>query len=342
MLSIDLRSDTVTQPTEEMRTAMAAAAVGDDVYGEDPTMNRLQEEAAALVGKEAALFMASGTMGNQVAVLSHTTRGNEAMVDAQSHIYYYEAGGPALLGGVQLNPVPGLISSSGPDRLRQALRPADIHFPSTSLVCLENTFNRGGGTVLPLTVMKEIYDLTQEHRLSLHLDGARIFNAATALGVDVREITQYCDSVMFCLSKGLAAPVGSLLCGSRAFIAQARRYRKVMGGGMRQAGILAAAGLVALKGINRLAEDHRNARRLAEGLARLPGLQVDLAKVQTNIVVVQATAGCSAADLVEQLDRRGVKCSTFGPDLIRLVTHIGISAADIDSALQTAGAILSA
>lgn len=338
--TVDLRSDTITLPTDEMRAAMAKAVVGDDVYGEDPTVNQLEQEAAALVGKEAALFVPSGTMGNQIAVLTHTGRGDEVILDSEAHIYYYEVGGPAMLAGVQLHPVNGLLSDKGPELLKAALRSEDIHFPHTSLVCLENTFNRGGGTILPPNIMSEIYAIAKQRGLQVHVDGARIFNAAVSLGIDVREFTQYCDSVMFCLSKGLAAPVGSLLAGSKEFITRARKYRKALGGGMRQAGILAAAGLVALKSIDRLAEDHANAKRLAAGLAKLSGLHIDPVRVQTNIVIVEVKGRLTAAELVNQLAERGVKCSTFGPNLIRLVTHKDVAAEDIEYALAAAKEIL--
>ncbi|GAB6159234.1 low-specificity L-threonine aldolase [Desulfotomaculum varum] len=337
---VDLRSDTVTLPTEEMRAAMAGAKVGDDVYGEDPTVKELEATAASLVGKEAALFIPSGTMGNQLAVLTHTERGDEVILDNEAHIYYYEVGGPAMLAGVQLRPINRLLSEQGASALRQALRPADLHFPRTSLVCLENTFNRGGGTVLSPRVMAEIYNLARQQGLRVHLDGARIFNAAVALNMDVKAFTCYCDSLMFCLSKGLAAPVGSLLAGSRDFIQRARKYRKALGGGMRQAGVLAAAGLLALKMVDRLAEDHSHARRLAEGLARLPGIKVDLTRVQTNIVVAEVPAPGTAAHLVGELHRRGIKCAAFGPTTIRLVTHKDVSAEDIDYTLQVMAEIL--
>ncbi|WP_179946700.1 low-specificity L-threonine aldolase [Desulforamulus ferrireducens] len=333
---VDLRSDTVTLPTDDMRQAMASAEVGDDVYGEDPTVKRLEETAASLLGKEAGLFVPSGTMGNQIAVLTHTARGEEVILDAEAHIYFYEVGAPALLAGVQTRPVPGLLSADGPELLKSSLRPVDIHFPHTSLLCLENTFNRGGGTILPPATMAEFYSIAQERGLKVHVDGARIFNAAVGLGIDVKELAKHCDSLMFCLSKGLAAPVGSLLVGTREFIDRARKYRKALGGGMRQAGCLAAAGLVALNSIDRLAQDHANARRLAEGLAKLPGLQVDLDKVQTNIAVIEVTGQQTAAEIVQLLFERGVKCGTFGPSSIRMVTHKDVSAEDIEYALQVA------
>jgi threonine aldolase len=338
--TVDLRSDTLTLPSEEMREAMSRAPVGDDVYGEDPTVNRLQEASAALVGKEASLFVPSGTMGNQLALLAHTSRGDEAIVDEQAHIYYYEVGAPAMWGGVTVKPVRGLLSGQGPDMLPAHLRPQDIHFPVTRLLCLENTFNRGGGTVMDPQAMEKMYSLARERSINVHLDGARIFNAASALNRDVRDFTAHCDSVMFCLSKGLGAPVGSMLAGGAHFIARARKYRKALGGGMRQAGVLAAAGLMALENIDRLGEDHRHARTLAGGMAELPGISVDLDMVQTNIVVLKADGELSAAEVVARLESRGIKCSTFGPDLIRMVTHLNISSDDVAYTLKAASELL--
>jgi len=332
--NIDLRSDTVTLPSPAMRSAMAEALVGDDVLGEDPTVNRLQEEGARLTGKEAALFVPSGTAGNQIAVLAHTGRGEEVILDDEAHIYYYEAGAPAMLAGVQLKPVAGLLSERGPEVLERALRPGDIHFPPTRLLCLENTFNRGGGAVFAPKWMESMYNRAKQAGLAVHLDGARLFNAAAACGCDAREFTRHCDSVMFCLSKGLGAPVGSLLCGSRPFVDRARRYRKALGGGMRQAGILAAAGLVALENIPRLVEDHVNARRLAAALARVPGLEIDPEQVPTNIVVVRCTGSLTAPAFLQKLARRGIRCITFGPDTVRMVTHLDITAEDIDYCLE--------
>lgn len=332
---IDLRSDTVTQPTPEMRKAMAEAEVGDDVYGEDPTVNRLESEAARLTGKEAALFVASGTMGNQVAVLTHTNRGNEVLLDPEAHIVYYEVGSPGMIAGVQLRTVPGLLEEGAAKALRHAFRGSDLHFPEPSLVCLENTFNRGGGTIMEPEEMKGVYDTAREFGLSLHLDGARIFNAAVASGRDVREFAQFCDSMMFCLSKGLCAPVGSLLVGSNEFINKARKYRKALGGGMRQAGILAAAGLESLRLIGRLKEDHSNARYLAESLNGLFGLRVDLDKVHTNIVVVDVSgAGLKSEQFLLAAAASGIRASSFGPDLVRFVTHKDITRADIESVIE--------
>src|SRR5262245_1525135 len=281
--TIDLRSDTVTLPTPEMRRAIAEAPLGDDVYGEDPTINRLEAQAAARVGKEAAVLVASGTMGNFCALLAHCARGDEAIVGDQSHIYNSEAGGASVLGGIALHPVPTPPNAQLPlDALAAAIRDAgDSHAALTRLICLENTHNRCGGVVLAPEYMRSVHHFAREQGLMVHLDGARLFNAAVALGLEAREIAQHADSVMFCLSKGLAAPVGSILAGDAEFVARARRVRKLLGGGMRQAGIIAAAGIVALdQMVERLAEDHANARLLAEGLASFPQIGIDLATVQ--------------------------------------------------------------
>ncbi|MGQ9557680.1 MAG: low-specificity L-threonine aldolase [Desulfurispora sp.] len=332
---IDLRSDTVTRPTPEMRRAMAEAVVGDDVYGEDPTVNALEQEAAQLLGKEAALYVPSGTMGNQIAILTHTARGDEVLVDEQAHIYYYEVGAPAVLSAVQLRPVNGLCTEEGAQRLREALRPANLHFPPTRLVCLENTHNRRGGMALSLPVMQEISRVARVSGLAVHLDGARLFNAALALGCQAADLAACCDSVMFCVSKGLGAPVGSLLCGSREFITRARKYRKLLGGGMRQAGVLAAAARVALADRQRLIEDHAHARYLAEQLADMPGLALAQPRVDSNIVVVDVSGlGLSADQFAARLAGRGVLVSVFGPALVRLVTHSDVSRPDIEKALE--------
>ena len=336
MKYIDLRSDTVTKPTPAMRKAMAEAEVGDDVYGEDPTMNELEKLAAEMVGKEAALFVTSGTQGNQVAVMTHTRRGDEVILESESHIYYYEVGAMATLSAVQARTVPGRLGAMDPDDVRAAIRSENIHFPRTSLICLENTHNRAGGTVLPLDNMKEIYEIAKRAGLSVHLDGARLFNAATALGVDPKEITKYCDSVMFCLSKGLCAPVGSILAGDSAWIKRAWKNRKMLGGGLRQAGVLAAAGIVALKEMTlRLAEDHANARLLAEGFARIPGLAVDMQRVQTNMVMVDvAGLGVTGQQFSDALLERGVKANPMRPTVLRFVTHNDVSREDCLKAVE--------
>ncbi|HHY39802.1 MAG TPA: low-specificity L-threonine aldolase [Syntrophaceticus sp.] len=333
---IDLRSDTITKPTQEMREAMAQAIVGDDVYGEDPTVNELEKTAAELVGKESALFVASGTMGNQVAILSHTERGDEVIVDTAAHIAKYEVGAPAMFAGVQLRLVDDLLLGNTIDKIKKAYREENIHFPVTRLVCLENTFNSGGGTIMPAEKMREAYQLAKDLNLKLHLDGARIFNAAVACQCDVKEFTKYCDSVMFCLSKGLGAPVGSILAGDKEFIKKARKYRKAMGGGMRQAGILAAAGLIALKSIDRLAEDHSNARLLAEGLSQIKGIKVDLERVQTNMVYVEVD---NAAAFVAELEKNGVKANAIAANAVRFVTSREVTREDVEKVIQIASRI---
>ena len=335
---IDLRSDTVTQPTPEMREAMARAALGDDVFGDDPTVNRLEEIAAAKLGKAAAVFVASGTMGNLTSLLTHCRRGEEVIVGDQAHIFRYEAGGSSALGGIAQFQIPNNPDGTLPlDRVEAAIRGSDQHEARTRLIALENTHNRCGGTVLPLEYMKQVRELADQHNLKVHLDGARIFNAAVALGVDVKAITQHADSVTFCLSKGLSAPIGSVICGSQDFIAQARRYRKMLGGGMRQAGVLAAAGIVALeKMIDRLAEDHANARRLAEGLADMPGVTIDLDRVQTNIIYFNLTSGVtvSTGTIVQRVLDHKVKILDPGPARrFRFVTHAWVDRSDVDRTL---------
>jgi threonine aldolase len=339
---IDLRSDTVTKPTPAMRTAMAKAAVGDDVYGEDPTVNRLEELAAERFGQAAGLFLPSGTMGNQVAVLTHTQRGDEVLLEAEAHIYYYEVGGLAALAGVQPRLIAGERGRLDPELVERALRAPNIHFPRPSLLCLENTHNRGGGTVMDCETMQGLVELAHDHGLTVHLDGARIFNAACFLGTDVRDLTAGVDSIMFCLSKGLCAPIGSLLVGSRPFIARARKMRKLLGGGMRQAGVVAAAGIVALNElVDRLSEDHTNARRLAQGLAEIAGLQSDPQQVQTNIVLCQVTdPEWDGPALAECLAGAGVLVNAFGPDQLRFVTHHDVGAIDIERALNIIRGVL--
>ncbi len=336
MRIIDLRSDTVTKPTPAMRRAMMEAEVGDDVFGEDPTVNRLQEMAAAIMGKEAALFVTSGTQGNLVSILAHCGRGDEAIVGDLSHTYLYEQGGMAQLGGVHPRVLPNRPDGTlDLDMVEAAIRPLNDHFPRSRLLILENTHNRCYGAPLTPEYIRAAADLAHRHGMKLHIDGARIFNAAIALGVDVKDLVAPADSVTFCLSKGLSAPVGSVVCGSRDFIAEARRARKVLGGGMRQAGVIAAAGIVALtEMVDRLAEDHANARLLAEGLANIPGVEIDLARVHTNIVYFDITNGMSAAEVAERARAAGVLVLPTGPRRIRAVTHYGIEAADIEEALD--------
>jgi len=345
MKTIDLRSDTVTLPSPQMRQAIYEAELGDDVFGEDPTVQRLERKLADLVGKEAALLVASGTMGNLVCVLTHCGRGDEVILGDQSHTFYYEAGGISALGGIHPRTVPN--QRDGTLRLediRAAIRPDNVHFPRTRLICLENTQNRCGGAVLSAEYTQAVAALAREHGLALHLYGARIFNAAVALGVDAKALTQAVESVSICLSKGLAAPVGSVICGSKRFIGEARRTRKILGGGMRQAGIIAAAGIVALDTmIDRIRDDHDNAARLARGIAGLSGLEVDLTAVQTNIVYFDVVReGLSAETLVSLLAERGVKMLCSGPGRIRAVTHYGIERNHIDETLAALAGVMAA
>jgi threonine aldolase len=340
---IDLRSDTVTLPTEAMRQAMARAEVGDDVYGEDPTINRLETLGAQMMGKEAGLFVVSGTMGNLIALLAHTNAGDEIIVGTNSHTYYYETGGMARLAGViprLFDDHTGIIETAA---IKELLRPRDIHFPQTRLICLENTHNRGGGTIMTPAQMRDIYELAQENNLSVHLDGARIFNAAVASGIAVKELARYADSVMFCLAKGLSAPVGSLLTGPKDFIERARTARKLVGGGMRQAGMLAAAGIIALEKsmIERLAEDHANARYLAEGLAALEGISLQPERVQTNIVIFNLDKpGLSADKFLAALKEKGILVNSMGPTSTRMVTHRHIGRAEVEYTLAAVKEVL--
>ncbi len=332
-MMIDLRSDTITLPTPEMRRAVFEAELGDDVYGEDPTVNRLQEKAADAVGKEAALLVASGTMGNQIAVLTHCRPGTEVIMEADSHIYYYEAAAASVFAGVQPRPLAGKRGSLPADLVEWAIREDDIHLPPTSLICLENTHNRAGGTVVPLTAMQEVYEVACRHNLPVHLDGARIFNAAVASGTAVKEFIAVTTSVQFCLSKGLGAPVGSILAGTRSFIDEARRWRKRLGGGMRQAGIFAAAGIVALETmVERLAEDHANARLLAEGLTDLDGIEFNPDDVETNIVIVRPTK-MSIGQLGGELEKRGILTVVIEPDRVRFTTNKEVSRRDIEKTI---------
>ena len=342
MTAIDLRSDTVTKPTDEMRRAMAAAEVGDDVFGEDPSINELQERSAALLGKEAGLLTSSGTMSNLIATLAWSSKGDEIIMGDEAHMFWNESAGQAALGGVQTRLVPndpqGRIN---PDDVAAAIRPpGNLHFPRTSMVCLENTHNRCSGQVLTPEDTKAVCDVAHAAGVPVHLDGARIFNASVALEVPPVELTREVDDLSFCLSKSLSCPVGSVLVGSQEFIDNAKRWRKMLGGGMRQAGILAAAGLVALDTmIDRLAEDHQNARRLAQGLANIDGLSVDPESIQTNIVFFEVDEDLgTAADLIAALKNHGVLVSYPGKQSIRMVTHRHISPEDIEEALSRTSA----
>ncbi len=333
---VDLRSDTVTLPTPAMRKAMYEAELGDDVLGEDPTVNKLEALAADKMGKEAALFVASGTMGNLVSILTHCQRGDEVIMGDKAHTFLYEVGAAAAFGGLQVHIVPnepdGMLD---PHLLEAAIRGDNIHFPPSRLVCLENTHNRCGGCALSPDQVDSICALARDNGLLVHLDGARIFNAAISLGVDVKELTRNVDSVMFCLSKGLSAPVGSLVAGSEDFIRRARKNRKMVGGGMRQAGVIAAAGIVALtEMVDRLAEDHAHARLLAEGIKEIDGLDVELEYVQTNIVIFSLVAEkMTTAELAAGLSKEGVQLFPIGDSKLRAVAHYGIDEQDISVAL---------
>ena len=343
METVELRSDTFTLPTPEMRDAMRSAELGDDVFGEDPTVNRLEEIAAEKTGKKAAMLVPSGTMGNLICSLTHCARAEEVILGDQSHMFYYEAGGMAALGGIH----PHIIDNQPDGKLlladiESAIRTDDVHFPRTRLICLENTQNRCGGSVLESEYTDSVAVLARSHGLSLHLDGARIFNAAVALGIDVKELTRSVDSVMFCLSKGLSAPVGSLVCGSTEFIAEARRTRKVLGGAMRQAGIIAAAGIVALEEmVERLAEDHINAKNLAEGISQIDGLSIEPEKVKTNIIYFDLTdSSMTDEQFLRGLEKKGIRLLGLGPAHFRMVTHYGISSSDIDRTLTALAEVM--
>jgi threonine aldolase len=342
---IDLRSDTVTKPTPEMRAAMAKAEVGDDVYGDDPTVNKLQEMAAEITGKEAGLFVPSGTMGNLAAILAHCQRGDEVILGQKNHTFLFEAGGISALGGIhsyQLqNQSDGSLLLAD---VEAAIRVDDPHDPITRLVCLENTHNRCGGTVQSPTYTRQLADFAHSRKLKVHLDGARLFNAAAALGVPARELTDPVDSVTFCLSKGLCAPVGSVLCGEKDFIKKANRARKMLGGGMRQAGILAAAGIIALqKMVGRLREDHKRASDLAEGLSENAGIILDMGSPATNMVFFSLTSKVkmSAPEVEEKLKNRGILVSASDQRRFRLVTHYWIDDSAINKTVESFAEVMS-
>ncbi|MDE3019412.1 MAG: low-specificity L-threonine aldolase, partial [Nitrospirota bacterium] len=337
-----LRSDTVTQPSPAMREAMAAAPVGDDVYGEDPTVNRLQEVAAARLGKEAALFVPSGIMANQLSIRVHTQPGDEVIVDSRAHIVKYEHGAAAALAGVQLHWVTGQRGILDPAQVKAAIRPNDPYNPRTRLICLENTHNSGGGSVYPLETIRRIRDIAVAHGIPMHLDGARLFNAVVASGVPAADYARHFETVSFCLSKGLGAPVGSIIASDAGTVVKLRPLRRMYGGGMRQAGILAAAGLYALEhNIARLKEDHAHAKVLAMALRRIPSVSIDVAGVETNILVFDVTDQTrSAADIVAALKQAGVLINSVGGTTFRAVTHLDVSAKDIDEACRIFAKVL--
>jgi threonine aldolase len=332
---IDLRSDTVTKPTPKMREAIFNANVGDDVYGEDPTINQLEELAAKMLGKESALFVTSGTQGNQLAVLASCSPGDEIIVESESHIFFYEGGAISALAGVQPRAVKGQKGEMNPLDVKNAIRTQDIHFPDTSLICLENTHNRSGGSVVSTDNMKAIYNIAHNASIPVHIDGARLFNAAVASHRNVTDYTQYCDSVQICLSKGLGSPVGSILAGDKNMIQKARKWRKRLGGGLRQAGFLGASGIISLtEMVDRLQEDHRKALKLAEAIENINGISL-VNKPETNIVIVNIEkTGMANDEFLEMLKSRGVLAVPFGEGQIRLTTHYDVDEKDIDQAIK--------
>lgn len=332
---IDVRSDTVTKPTEEMRKAAYEAEVGDDVYREDPTVNRLEEKAAEILGKEAALFVTSGVQGNQIAVLTHCRPGNEILLEENSHLFYYEGGAISAFAGVQPRTIRGNKGSLNAKDVEMAIRGDDIHFPETGLICIENTHNRAGGAIIPIENMKSVYEVARQCGVPVHLDGARLFNAVVATGIPASEYAKYTDTVQVCLSKGLGAPVGSVIAGSRDFIERARKWRKRLGGGLRQSGIIAAPALYALTNmVERLSEDHEKAKYLAAGISTIDGLSIEN-DVETNIIVVGTKGlGLTANQLLEKLKERDILAVSFGIYSIRFVTHYDVSMSDMDVVIQ--------
>lgn len=341
-MAINLRSDTVTKPTEEMRKASFEARVGDDVYQEDPTVNELEELAASMLGKEAALFVTSGTQGNQIAVLTHCVAGNEIIVEAESHLFYYEAAAISAFAGVQPRTLYGQGGALDPEEVKEAIRGEDVHLPETTLICYENTHNRAGGLVVPVDNMKQIWEVAQVNNIPVHLDGARLFNASVASNISLQEYAKYTSSVQVCLSKGLGAPIGSIIAGDKDFIKKARKWRKRLGGGMRQAGVVAAPGIIALKTmIGRLKDDHDHAKKLADGLAELELITVEN-RVETNIVMINVEAtGKTSGEFIELLKHEGVLANAFGPFTVRFVTHYDVSLEQIYQAIEKVKKIIS-
>ncbi|UOQ44801.1 aminotransferase class I/II-fold pyridoxal phosphate-dependent enzyme [Halobacillus salinarum] len=332
---IDLRSDTVTKPTSAMRMAAFEAEVGDDVYGEDPTVRRLEEMAAEKLGKEAALFVTSGTQGNQIAILTHCQPGQEVVLEAESHLFLYEGAAMSAFAGVQPRTIKGIRGAMNPEEIKASIRAEDVHFPETGLICLENTHNKSGGSIVPLENMQAIYDVARSCQIPVHLDGARLFNAAVASGISAARYADQADTVQFCLSKGLGAPAGSIIAGSQAFITKARKWRKRLGGGLRQAGIIAAPGIVALTDmVERLSIDHQLAQQLAAGIAQIPKLTIDNV-VETNMVVLNVSRlGVTAEQFSNELKKTGVLANPSGPQTVRFVTNFDVEEADITYALE--------
>ena len=330
---IDLRSDTVTRPSKAMREAMANAEVGDDVWGDDPTVNLLQKKCAELTGKPASLFVTSGCMANQLAIKSHTNPSEEIIVEWDSHIIKYENSAPAFISGVQVMPLKGVNGVMEPAEIEGHIRPDWYHYPKTSLICLENTHNRAGGTIYPIEKIRQTFEIAKAHSLKMHLDGARIFNASVETGISLKEYSKYFDSISFCFSKGLGAPVGSILCGEEDFIERAHKYRKILGGGMRQAGIIAAGALFAIENnISRLKDDHKKARYFAAEISKLDFVEIDLSSVQTNIVVFKTTK--DASKIKSALDEKGLWLTNEGTDRMRAVFHLDVSDDDTSEAIK--------
>jgi threonine aldolase len=334
---VDLRSDTVTLPTEEMLEAIRHVELGDDVFGEDPTVTRLEKLAAEMMDKEAALLVSSGTQANLISLMSNTNRGELVILESESHIYWYEVGGISMIAGLLPWPLKSRTGALDPKDVEAAIRPENIHFPEPALVCIENTHNRHGGTVITPEQIQAIREAALTHGLKLYMDGARIFNAAVSLNVDVKDLTKHVDNLMFCLSKSLSCPIGSLVVGTQEFVEKARKLRKVLGGGMRQAGIIAAPGIVALeKMIDRLKEDHENAKRLAEGIAKIDGINIDLGHVQTNIVCFDISGLGIADDLfLSKLKKAGILTLMLAKNIVRMVTHRGIEKNHIEKTIAT-------
>jgi len=336
MSKIDLRSDTITKPSQAMREYMMQAEVGDDVFAEDPTVNRLQEKVAGLLGKETALFVPSGTQANQICLNANTQPGQEVIVDYNAHIFNYESGAGSMLSGIQLHPITGENGFPSVEQVKEVIRPFDDHYPQTGLICLENTHNRAGGTIFPIEEIAKISDLAKEHNLRMHLDGARLWNASIETGIALSEYGKYFNSVSLCFSKGLGAPIGSIIVGTKKFIKKAHFYRKAYGGGMRQVGIIAAACEFALENnLDKLKIDHNNAKKIAETLHSLPGIDLDLNSVQTNLIIFDVSKmGKSASDVCLMLEENGILALPFGPTKIRFVTHLDVSSENADQACQ--------
>jgi threonine aldolase len=333
---IDFRSDTITLPTKKMLDSIRTAKLGDDVFREDPTVNQLEQLAAEKMGKEAALLVSSGTQANLIALMNNSIPGKLVILEAQSHIYWYEVGGISRIAGLFPWPITSEFGAMSPNDIETAIHTEDIHFPEPAMICIENTHNRHGGTIINPDQIKAIKDIASKNDLKLYMDGARIFNAAIALNIDVKKFTKHVDNLMFSLSKGLCCPVGSILVGSSEFIQRARKIRKILGGGMRQAGIIAAPGIIALEEmIDRLEEDHKNARRLAEGLAKIDGINIDLKRVQTNIICYDVSnIGVSAEFFIRKLKKNGILALSLSKNSIRMVTHRGIIKENIEKTIE--------